>query len=68
MLAFVLGILVFFSPSVCQAQQDSTVSTVSDTVRLPPKLRVSADTGIYLQVRRIFIIGNRVTRYRIILR
>jgi outer membrane protein assembly factor BamA len=73
MLAIAFGILSFFTSTDFQNQQDTTISTVTpivvgDTVKLPNKLKVNTDTGEYFQIRRIFIIGNRVTRDRIILR
>jgi outer membrane protein assembly factor BamA len=70
MLAVVLGILSFFTSTDYQDQQDSTITpiVVADTVKLPNKLKVNTDSGTYFQIRRIFIIGNKVTRDRIILR
>jgi outer membrane protein assembly factor BamA len=67
MLTLVLGILSFFTLTDCENLGDSTYS-VADTVKLPEKLRVHSDSGEYLQVSRVFIIGNKKTRDRIILR
>jgi outer membrane protein assembly factor BamA len=67
MLTLVLGILSFFTAPDFKNLNDSSYS-VADTVKLPEKLRVNGDSGVYLQISRIFIIGNKRTRDQIILR
>ena len=42
---------------------------VQDSIKRPGKSRLAADsTGHFLHINRIFIVGNRVTKERIILR
>jgi outer membrane protein assembly factor BamA len=66
MLAFIFGFFTVFS------MQGSVISpaeqTLGDTLKLPGKLKITDSTGHFISVNRIFIIGNRVTRDRIILR
>jgi len=67
MLIVVFGFLSIFSTPGFDTNPD-TNTIVSDTIRLPQKDKIESDTGRYIQVGRIFIIGNKITRDRIILR
>lgn len=67
MLAVIIGILGFFTSSQSLSKNPDTI-VVSDSVK--NRLRqVHADSvGRYVEINRIFIIGNRITRDHIILR
>ena len=68
MLAVVFGILSFFhSPDFSENRKKITFPA-ADTIKLPTKLQVNADSSGYLEISRIFITGNKVTHDGIILR
>lgn len=67
----VLLILCFFlvAAPASQAQPPTTLPIVVDSLKKPVLSPVIADTtGRFLQINRIFIVGNRITRDPIILR
>lgn len=61
-----LGFLSIFSTPGFSKTRHTTIA--HDTVRLPTKNKIESDTGQYLEISRVFIIGNKLTRDRIILR
>jgi outer membrane protein assembly factor BamA len=69
MLALIIGFLSFVSPAN-GSEKNHDVIIVSDSVKRPLKKRTHAEdtTGVFLNINRIFIIGNRITRDQIILR
>jgi outer membrane protein assembly factor BamA len=69
MLALILGFLSFVSPAN-GAEKSHEVTIVADSVKRPLKKRNQPEdtTGVFLNINRIFIIGNRITRDQIILR
>ena len=66
MLAIVISFYsIFFSPGV---ETVGAYVVVSDSTKRPAKNKVVDSIGVFLEVNRIFIIGNRITRDQIILR
>jgi outer membrane protein assembly factor BamA len=66
MLAFIFSLCSIFSTHgspTSPAQQP-----IGDTLKLPGKLKIADSTGHFISINRIFIIGNRITKDRIILR
>jgi outer membrane protein assembly factor BamA len=66
MLAIIIGLLSFFLPGdlkIGHAQYH-----FADSIKRPGKNRIVDTTGRFVEVNRIFIIGNRVTRDQIISR
>lgn len=68
MLAIVLGLLL----SICGVAPDADNRSLADSVKRPGRSAIERDTststGRYLRINRILIIGNRITRDKIILR
>jgi outer membrane protein assembly factor BamA len=67
MLVFIFSLISIFSPVATHASGEKMLA---DTIRRPSRnSKIIADsTGKFLQINRIFIVGNRVTRDPIILR
>ncbi len=68
MLAIVIGFISLFSTSDFNRSQKAYKFSNSDTVKLRPKQQTNNDSVVYVQIQRIFIIGNKITHDRIILR
>jgi outer membrane protein assembly factor BamA len=67
MRAFILTILIALITAELLPAQPGT-SVLSDSVTRTPLTLTSDTVGRFLQINRIFIIGNRITREQIILR
>src|SRR6188508_656513 len=67
MRATILSFFVIISLQQGLAASDHYVH--GDSIKRPQKSRVAADTsGHFIHINRIFIVGNRVTKDRIVLR
>lgn len=69
MLALIIGFLSLFSPA-SGAKENHDVTIHADSLKRPLKKRNIAEdtTGVFINIGRIFIIGNQITRDQIILR
>ena len=67
MLAFIIGFLSVFAIHPDLTGEPN--KTPYDSVKRPGKPKLSTDTtGRFVEINRIFIIGNRITRDQIVLR
>lgn len=67
MLAFIFGLLSLFP--LGKDRQDTVASAAADSLIRPVRTKLLPDSsGRFLQINRIFIVGNRITRDPIILR
>jgi outer membrane protein assembly factor BamA len=70
MLAFIFGLFALFSAPEKSDTLESTTLQGIDSLKRPARNKVVLrdSTGRFLQVNRIFIVGNKITRDQIILR
>jgi len=67
MRASILSVLVFLS--IQQGFAAHNIYALPDSIKRPTKSKLAADTsGHFIHINRIFIVGNKVTKDRIVLR